>query len=284
VNGNAAVQKVQNLLSMKWVSFISADTDYWQFCDANRQLLYAATRYGARDAVLLVPLLANLLLDLLIFHSMAEYFIRQLLPGAHQSIILLAAGLFPLCYIWLEFKFAELIHLAKEEHDRYSYGTALYWVITWYVAGILWAALPSAVFAYVMSIGQQDSGLSTIMIAIMCLLGLLLHLLIVLGGEPVVEAKERLFARWKQGRLGKQRQRCYRDVVFQAGRTKEIAIHFAREARDLGKSGDFIGLSPGSLRAIHFVDGCYYGLHPMQRPAEYRFGANGGTSGSLPGC
>jgi hypothetical protein len=61
----------------------------------------------------------------LLFHSLADYLIRTLLPGAPMWLILLATCLFPLVYIASEFKLAQLIHAARVERRKYPYDSWL---------------------------------------------------------------------------------------------------------------------------------------------------------------
>jgi hypothetical protein len=271
--GNNKVQQAEEALGSRWDDFIPRDTNYWLYYDRNQKHLQIAAERGAQDFVLLVPLIANLALDLLLFHSLVVYFVLQLLPNAAGWITLLATCLFPLCYMSIEFKFAQLIHAAKKARIAYPYDSALARLVLWWqILGFLWAILPSAVFAYVMTIGQEDSQMSSLLIIIMSILGVLLHLLIVFGGEPVVEAKTRCYASLKERSLDKKRRKSYRLVSGQAKQTRGIASHFARKAREQQTVQDFSGISRGSIAIIKFVDESYYSLHPYDRPPEYRFG------------
>jgi hypothetical protein len=271
--GNHKVNQAEEALNSSWENFVPRDTNYWLYYDRNLHQLQIAAERGAQDLVLLVPLLANLFMDLLIFHNIAEYFIKQLLPNAAEWIIMLATCLFPLCYMAIEFKFAQLIHAAKKAQIAYPYDSSLArLILQWQILGFLWALLPSVVFAYVMTLGQEDSQMSNLLIIIMSVLGVLLHLLIVFGGEPVVEAKTRFYANRKEASLSKKRLKAYRLVRGHANRTKGIAAHFARKAREEQKVQDFSGISRNSMAVIKFVDDGYYSLHPNDRPPQYRFG------------
>lgn len=271
--GNHEVNQSAEALSSSWENYVPHDTNYWLNYDRNKHHLQIAADRGAQDLIMLVPLLANFFLDLLIFHNIAEYFIRQLLPNAVGWLIMLATCLFPVCYMAIEFKFAQLIDAAKKSQIAYPYDPSrMRLVLQWKILGFLWAILPSAVFAYVMILGQEDSQMSNLLIVIMSVLGVLLHLLIVFGGEPVVEAKTRFYATRKEASLGKKRLKSYRPVRRNANRTKGIAAHFARKAREEQKVQDFSGISGNSMAVIRFVDNGYYNLHPNDRPSEYRFG------------
>jgi hypothetical protein len=271
--GNHQVQQAEEALNSSWENYIPHDTNYWLYIDRNQYHLQIGAERGAQDLVLLVPLIANLLLDGLLFHHLADYFIRQLLSNAAEWLIILATCLFPLCYMAIEFKFAQLIHAAKKARIAYPYDPSLAKAVLWWqMLGFLWAILPSAVFAYVMTLGQEDSQMSNLLILIMSVLGVLLHLLIVFGGEPVVEAKTRLYASWKERSLAKKRRKSYRLVRRQAKQTKGIASHFARKARKQQTVHEFAGISRSSMAIIKFVDEGYYSLHPYDRILEYRFG------------
>jgi hypothetical protein len=271
--GNHQVQQAEEALNSYWENHIPRDTNYWLYYDRNQHHLQIAAERGAQDLVLLVPLIANLLLDGLLFHHLADYFIRQLLANAPGWLIILATCLFPLCYMAIEFKFAQLIQAAKKARIANPFDSSLTKLVLWWqILGFFWAILPSAVFAYVMTLGQEDSQMSNLLIIIMSILGVLLHLLIVFGGEPVVEAKTRLYASRKEASLGKKRRKSYRLVRGQAKHTKGIAGHFARKAREQQAVQDFSGISKSSMAIIKFVDEGYYNLHPYDRPPEYRFG------------
>jgi hypothetical protein len=270
--GNNNLQKSEDALSNLWHLFIQHDTKYWQYHDLNNRFLPIHAERGSQDIFLLLPLIANLLLDFLLFHNLADYFIRLLIPNTQPWMVITAACLFPLCYMAIEFKFAHLIHAAKLEKRNYPFdGWLTFWIVWWYILGFCWAVLPGAVFAYIMTLAQADSQLSWILISILTVLGILLHLLIVFGGEPVIEAKNRWYARWQEKGLGAIRLKAHRHLGKEARRTKGIASHYAQVAIEQKMVPYFLGLSGEAIFIIKFVDQGYYALHPLDRPMEYRY-------------
>jgi hypothetical protein len=271
--GNHRVQKAIDRLSDCWNIFLPNDIKYWLHYDRNQRHLQSSAEHGSQDMFLLWPLWANLFLDLLIFHSLAEYLIQHLLPNAPPWTIFLATLLFPCVYMATEFKFAQLIYAARMASRNEPFSKLLtFWVIFWYIEGFCWAVLPSAVFAYVMHLSQQDNELSWIFVAILTLLGVLLHLLIVFGGEPVIDAKTRWFARCEDRRLAKKRLESYRSVRRAAGQTKSITSHYAQIAAAENMTMYFLGLTESASSIIKFIDRECYSLHPLDREIEYRFG------------
>jgi hypothetical protein len=267
------VEKELNHLSDCWNIFLPTDTKYWLYCDLNQQHFQSAAEHGAQDMFLLLPHWANLFLDFLIFHSLADYLIRLLLTDVPVWLPLLATCLFPFFYMAIEFKFAQLIHAANMARRDEPFDRLLtFWVIFWYVTGFCWAVLPSAVFAYVMHLSQQDNQLSWIFVAIMTALGVLLHLLIVFGGEPVIAAKTRWFARREERKLATQRLESYRALRKAVGRTKSTTSYYAQIAVTNQMTTYFLGLTESATSIIRFVDREYYSLHPLDRPLDYRFG------------
>ena len=270
---SSPVEKELNYLSDCWNIFLPNDLNYWLYCDLNQQHFHSAAEHGAQDMFLLLPHGANLFLDFLIFHSLADYLIRLLLTDAPTWLLLLATCLFPFFYMAIEFKFAQLIHAAKMvRRDEPFDGLLTFWVIFWYVTGFCWAVLPSAVFAYVMHLSQQENQLSWIFVAIMTALGVLLHLLIVFGGEPVIAAKTRWFARREEGKLAQRRLKSYRALRKAVGRTKSTTSYYAQIAVNNQMTTYFWGLTESATSIIRFVDREYYSLHPLDRPLDYRFG------------
>ena len=270
---SSPVEKELNYLSDCWNIFLPNDLNYWLYYDLNQQHFHSAAEHGAQDMFLLLPHGANLFLDFLIFHSLADYLIRLLLTDAPTWLLLLATCLFPFFYMAIEFKFAQLIHAAKMvSRDEPFDGLLTFWVIFWYVTGFCWAVLPSAVFAYVMHLSQQDNQLSWIFVAIMTALGVLLHLLIVFGGEPVIAAKTRWFACREESKLAQRRLKSYRALRKAVGRTKSTTSYYAQIAVNNQMTTYFWGLTESATSIIRFVDREYYSLHPLDRPLDYRFG------------
>ena len=270
---SSPVETELNHLSDCWNIFLPNDLNYWLYCDLNQQHFQSAAEHGSADMFLLLPQWANLFLDFLIFHSLADYLIRLLLPNSPIWLLLLATCLFPFLYITIEFKFAHLIHAAKIARRDDPFDRLLtFWVIFWYVTGCCWAVLPSAMFAYTMYLSQQDNRLGWIFVAIMTALGVLLHLLIVFGGEPVIAAKTRWFARREQSRLAQRRLKSYRALRKAVGRTKSTTSYYAQIATTNQMPTYFLGLTESATSIIRFVDREYYSLHPQDRPLDYRFG------------
>ena len=267
------VEKELNHLSDCWNIFLPNDLNYWLYYDLNQQHFHSAAEDGAADMFLLFPIWANLFLDFLIFHSLADYLIRLLLTDAPVWLLLLSTCLFPLFYMAIEFKFAQLIHAAKLVRREDPFDRLLtFWVIFWYITGFCWAVLPSAVFAYTMHLSQSDSQLSWIFVAIMTALGVLLHLLIVFGGEPVIAAKTRWFARRTERKLATQRLESYRALRKAVGRTKSTTSNYAQIATTNQMNTYVFGLTESATSIIRFVDREYYSLHPLDRPLDYQFG------------
>ncbi|WP_295618127.1 hypothetical protein [Chamaesiphon sp. GL140_3_metabinner_50] len=267
------VEKELNHLSDCWNIFLPNDTNYWLYCDLNQQHFQSAAEHGSADMFLLLPHWANLFLDFLIFHSLADYLIRLLLTDVPVWLLLLSTCLFPFLYMAIELKFAQLIHAAKmARRDEPFDGLLTFWVIFWYVTGFCWAVLPSAMFAYTMYLSQSDSQLSWIFVAIMTALGVLLHLLIVFGGEPVIAAKTRWFACRTERKLATERLKSYRALRKAVGRAKSTTSHYAQIATTNQMNTYFFGLTESATSIIRFVDREYYSLHPLDRPFDYRFG------------
>ncbi len=270
--GNQTLQRAEDDLSNRWNMFQPHDSQYWRYGHKNRRHLESTAAEDSQDKNLLWPIGANVILDLLLFHSLADYLVRSLIPAAPTWLILLATVLFPLVYIASEFKLAQFIQVAVVNWRKNPYGRWLtFWVAFWYVAGFCWAVFPSAVFAYVMHLSQAENQLSWIFVGILALLGVIIHLTIVFGGESVIEAKTRWEARGKEKKLARRRLKSYRALRQAAGKTKGIASHFAQIAQQHNTVLYFVGLSQESLSIIEFIDQGYFNLHPKDRPSKYRF-------------
>jgi hypothetical protein len=273
-NGNHVLQKAEDSLNDRWQIFVTDDDNHWQNHDLNQHHIKEALRLGGQDMILLLPLWASIFLDVLIFHSLASYLILLLLPGAPAWTILLATCLFPFVYMLIELKFAQLIHIAHVNRrlDPFN-GWRTFWVIFWYVLAFCLALFPSAVFAYVMHLSQEENQLSWIFVVILALLGVITHLMIVFGGESVIEAKDRRYILRQTKRLSAKRLSSYRSLRKIVGHTKGVASHYAGIAQEQNIVHCFMGLSNAANSIITFVDEGYYNLHPKDRPPAYHSGA-----------
>jgi hypothetical protein len=210
---------------------------------------------------------------------LAQYNARQLVPNAPEWVILLAAIIFPLFYIFVEFKICHLLAKACEDladdPDRAVLKLRIFFLLLF---GLVWALAPSYYYVNVMQITQEEHHLPDPIIWVVGILGAILHLLIIFGGNPVIQAETRFWAKFDCWKLNLQRSGSFNSVTTQALKVESSHLRYSESTVDYCKSYPRdvhhyqVSLTDRTNHILNFIKLGYYDLHPLDRPVEFRTG------------
>jgi hypothetical protein len=245
-----------------WDKYTDIDPKYWLYLDTNEKHLNPDARETSQDAVFILQSFGNLTIDFVLFHNIVDYMIKMGVPNCPEEVILAMSIIFPIAFFFLEVIANGWIRSAKAGMDANdSDRGAKFWFVFTCFWGLLLALFPSATFACIMNAAQEDTNQSPLFIAIMAILGVVIHLMVVFG-DHVVESRTRLWAKFRYGRLKDSRQSIHREL----GKAKrQVGVCKQKQ----GMTAEF---APAVQEIIDFVNGSWHPKHPLGRDPKYRFG------------
>ena len=261
---------IESKLLLRWLAKLSnfyedygeSDFKYWSHFDANEKHLTTDARKTSQDNALVWQAIANYIIDFVLFHNIVDFMIKLGLPNCPEWIVLVVSFIFPIGFFIGELAMNYWIcHVKWIMDDQDDDIGAKFWFVFVCFWGLLYALFPSATFAIVMEAAKESTNQSWILTAVLAILGIAIHLVLIFGGQHVIDAKTRLSAKLRHSRLEKARRNHKRKLTQAVLRVRQ-------------KQGDSI-LPRSTDAPIEFEDEKYHLLHPMGRPLKFRFGSYG---------
>jgi hypothetical protein len=264
---NKILHRQVDKLTYEFNKLSQIDPKYWKSLDRNEKYLEASTRERAHDFYLFLSMCGNYVIDFILFHSIVKYMLQIGTPNCPEIILTIIAVIFPIFYLFGELELNHKICTAKKNMDSTDLDRgAKIWFVFWCVLGALYALFPSASFAYVMHVAQEETSQSPLFIIILAILGIVIHTIVIFGGQGVADFKTRSLAKWGHGWLArswyKQRRKTQLAVnlICKASQhhTESIGHEFSRELM-------LKQIAPNVSKMIRFFDEEFDSLHPLDR-------------------